>query len=143
MLYTIWARVTAEGTAAAETAVCDQHKDQAPPPDTSGKPDAAVSDLMDCTGNDQLRCIVCGMPEDWQRSEWEWLDKVSPADVHANAHRMYDFMHETGQPAESVVREAAFAKAAEALGIDYDVLYLAWVNEKPASPIDDEPDLRE
>lgn len=60
-------------------------------------------------------------------AEREWLTNVPAADVLANAHRIYDFMHEAGIPADSYTRELAFTKAAAELGIDYDVLYDAWL----------------
>lgn len=66
------------------------------------------------------------------RTERDWLMIVKPSRVLANAHRMYDFMRETGTPADSYTRELAFEKTAQALGIDGDVLYDAWVDGKPA-----------
>jgi hypothetical protein len=73
--------------------------------------------------------------EDWSNlddpAEREWLANVSPSDVAGNAHRFYDFMREGGMLADSYTRELAFTKAAEALGISYDVLYDAWLNELP------------
>jgi hypothetical protein len=63
-------------------------------------------------------------------AEREWLMNLFSV-VLNNAHRFYDFMTETGQPPDSYTRELAFTKAAEALDIDYDVLYDAWLNEKP------------
>ncbi len=65
--------------------------------------------------------------------ERAWLTNVTPADVVSNAHRFYDFMRENGIPADSYTREMAFAKAAEALGISYDVLYQAWLDERPVA----------
>lgn len=62
-------------------------------------------------------------------AERDWLTKLDPADIVSNAHRFYDFMHDQGLPAESFLRELAFTKAAEALGLDYEVLYQAWLNE--------------
>lgn len=64
-------------------------------------------------------------------AEREWLIKLEPAAVRDNAHRFYDFMHDNGLPAESLLRELAFDKASTALGLDYDVLYEAWLNEQP------------
>lgn len=64
-------------------------------------------------------------------TEIKWLTEVEPADVKANAHRIYEYMAESGLPADSFTRELAFEKAAEALGIDYEVLYLAWINKIP------------
>jgi hypothetical protein len=66
-------------------------------------------------------------------AERDWLVNVEPKDVLANAHRMYEFMADTGQPAESFIRELAFTKASDALGIDYDVFYEAWLNQVPAT----------
>lgn len=63
-------------------------------------------------------------------TEREWLTGVSPAVVRDNAHRFYDFMRESGLPADSFIRELAFTKAADALGIPYDTLYDAWLNEE-------------
>ncbi len=51
----IFARLTAQGTAAAETAVCEDHKDVEIPAD-----DDVIDGLVDCSGNDQLECQVCG-----------------------------------------------------------------------------------
>ena len=65
--------------------------------------------------------------------EREWLTTLEPQVVLDNAHRFYDFMNEQdGISEDSFLRELAFTKASEALSIDYDVLYDAWVNETPA-----------
>lgn len=64
-------------------------------------------------------------------AEVAWLAEVSPTAVRDNAHRMYEFMAETGQPAESFIRELAFSKASEALGLPYDAFYEAWLGETP------------
>ena len=64
-------------------------------------------------------------------SEREWLIALEPKTVVANAHRFYDFMSEQGVDADSFLRELAFAKAADALAIDYDVLYDSWLAETP------------
>jgi hypothetical protein len=75
-----------------------------------------------------------GVPEAYAYlpiDEREWLMNVSPTDIRDNAHRFYGFMAETGHPADSFTRELAFTKATEALGIDYDVLYDAWLDQKP------------
>lgn len=61
-------------------------------------------------------------------AEREWLTNLDPADVLANAHRFYDFMHDCGLPAESFLRELAFTKASDALGMDYEVFYQAWMS---------------
>lgn len=66
-------------------------------------------------------------------AERVWLTNVSPSDVLRNAHRIYDFMAEGGLPIDSYTREMAFQKASTALGIDYDVLYNAWLNQVPAT----------
>jgi hypothetical protein len=66
-------------------------------------------------------------------AEREWLTNVSPSDVVANAHRFYDFMRDEGVPADSYTRELAFEKTSDLLGISYDVLYDAWVDEQPPS----------
>lgn len=63
-------------------------------------------------------------------AEREWLTNVDPKDVLNNAHRFYDFMREGGIPVDSYTRELAFTKASEALNVDYEVLYEAWLNEK-------------
>lgn len=65
--------------------------------------------------------------------EREWLTNVEPLEVVRNAHRFYDFLRENGLHADSYTRELAFTKAADALGIDYDVLYDAWLDEEPAT----------
>lgn len=67
-------------------------------------------------------------------AEREWLTNLSPSDVVTNAHRFYDFMDEQGVPSDSYTRELAFQKASEDLGIDYDVLYDAWLHEKEVTP---------
>lgn len=64
-------------------------------------------------------------------AEREWLTKLNPADVLANAHRFYDFMREAGVPVDSFTRELAFTKASDALSVDYEVFYQAWLNERP------------
>lgn len=69
-------------------------------------------------------------------AEREWLSGVSPAVVRDNAHRIYEFMRDAGIPADSYTRELAFGKAAEDLGIDYDVLYDAWLHERPVTCTD-------
>jgi hypothetical protein len=77
---------------------------------------------------------AAGVPEAYAHlpiAEREWLMNVSPTDVRDNAHRFYSFMTETSQPADSFTRELAFTKTAEALGIDYDILYDAWLDQEP------------
>jgi hypothetical protein len=66
-------------------------------------------------------------------AEREWLTTVSPSDVVKNAHRIYEFMGEGGLPADSYTRELAFQKAETALGVPYDVLYNAWLDEQPVA----------
>lgn len=69
----IYALLTNQGTAASETALCSEHeKDEAcrfaafgaAQPVGDG-PDDFAEDVyfVDCTGNDQLACIVCGYSE--------------------------------------------------------------------------------
>ena len=68
-------------------------------------------------------------------AERAWLVALKPEDVLANAHRWYGWVAETTtEPGlgDSLIRELAFEKASQALGIDYDVLYDAWLNETPA-----------
>lgn len=60
-------------------------------------------------------------------AEIMWLTNVDPSEVLTNAHRMYDFMADGGMSPDSFTRELAFTKASEALGIDYDVIYTAWL----------------
>jgi hypothetical protein len=64
-------------------------------------------------------------------AERAWLTHVPAADVLRNAHRIYEFMKEAGIPADSYTRELAFGKAAADLGVDYDVLHDAWLNDRP------------
>jgi hypothetical protein len=73
---------------------------------------------------------------DWldDPAEREFLTNVDPAEVAANAHRAYDWLTERGIAPDSLIREEAFAKAAFALGIDYDVLYDAWLDRVPLLP---------
>lgn len=69
--------------------------------------------------------------------ERQWLTEVEPKEVLANAHRFYEWsaeqplLVEAGLAFDSYTREQAFAKASEELGIHYDVLYDAWLNEVP------------
>lgn len=57
----IYARLTTAGTACAETALCTNHLDQAAdyPGDQTGT-DAAFTAHLDCSGNEALKCNVCG-----------------------------------------------------------------------------------
>ena len=64
-------------------------------------------------------------------AERKWLTDVDPQAVKDNAHRFYDYLTEQGLGPDSYTRELAFQKAADALGLDYDVLYDAWLDEKP------------
>lgn len=57
MSTTIFARLTDDGTAAAESAVCFDHTGAAP---QGGYEDVPAGPLVDCSGNDALACIVCG-----------------------------------------------------------------------------------
>ena len=63
--------------------------------------------------------------------ERRWLSDLCPHDVVENAHRMYDWMRDQGIAPDSYLRELAFEKAATALTLDYDVLYNAWLAERP------------
>lgn len=59
----------------------------------------------------------------------ETLDRhFTPQQVLDNAPRIYEYMNECGQEADSVSREALFDYAADALGVDYDVLYNKWIS---------------
>jgi len=73
------------------------------------------------------------MTFDWldDPAEIKWLTEVSPEDVRKNAYRIYEFLVEGGLPPDSVLREAAFEKAADALGIPYDDLYNSWLEQRP------------
>lgn len=64
-------------------------------------------------------------------AERAWLTNLAPSDVVTNAHRFYDYMGECGVPEDSYTRELAFAKAADDLGMDYDILYNAWLYQTP------------
>lgn len=64
-------------------------------------------------------------------AERAWLIGLEPTAVRDNAHRIYDWMIEQGVDQDSFLRELAFTKASEALGIDYDVLYEAWLAATP------------
>ena len=66
-------------------------------------------------------------------AERTFLETVEPAEVLANAHRAYAWLEEREIAPDSVIREACFTKASDALGIDYDVLYNAWLDERPVS----------
>lgn len=70
-------------------------------------------------------------------AERVWLTNVSPTEVLRNAHRIYAFMEAGGLPADSYTRELAFEKAADALGVDYDALYNAWLDEQPVATRED------
>lgn len=71
-------------------------------------------------------------------AERDWLTTVSPSDVLRNAHRIYDFMRESGLPADSYTRELAFDKAVEALGVPYNVFDDAWSSAQPVAIADGE-----
>ena len=59
----------------------------------------------------------------------ETLDRhFTPQQVFDNAHRIYEYMNECGQAADSVSRESLFSYAADELGVDYDVLYDKWMS---------------
>lgn len=58
MKHKMFARLTPQGTAAAETAVCQDHLILSPESDdTTGPP-------VRCIGNDALECVVCGVGEE-------------------------------------------------------------------------------
>lgn len=104
---------------------------------------AALVDLDDATHADvaAFQSLLPSPDSDYSHledpAEREWLTNVSPTDVAKNVHRIYDFMAEAGLPPESYVRELAFSKAAQALNIPYEVLYDAWLDERPVSLKDD------
>lgn len=93
--------------------------------------------LIDNSGGD-----VCGVEggNEPHVETYDWLDdpteraflvEVDPAEVAANAHRAYEWLTERGVAPDSVLREAAFTKAAGALRVDYDDLYAAWLDRVP------------
>lgn len=64
--------------------------------------------------------------------EREWLIALDPQDVVANAHRWYEWAGQFGGGlCDSFIRELAFQKAADALGIDYGDLYNSWLDRIP------------
>lgn len=66
----IYAKLTDEGTAAAETALCP---DDYTPTNRGTFAAAADTDVTgpwrDCTGNDALRCQVCGKDDEGNSDE--------------------------------------------------------------------------
>lgn len=65
-------------------------------------------------------------------AEREFLIALDPKDVLANAHRWYEWVAQFGgYLGDSLIRELAFTKASEALGIDYDDIYTAWLDRVP------------
>lgn len=67
------------------------------------------------------------------QTERDWLIALDPQVVLANAHHWYDWVAQFGGDlGDSLIRELAFQKASDVLGIDYDVLYKSWLNEVPA-----------
>jgi hypothetical protein len=63
----MYALTTPQGTAAAETALCEKHvkvqedRDRARfAADRADFPEPDRVDFQDCTGNDALECVVCG-----------------------------------------------------------------------------------
>lgn len=66
--------------------------------------------------------------------ERQWLIGLQPQAIAANAYRMYDWMTEQEIDPDSFLRELAFTKAADALGVDYDALYTSWLDEVPLVP---------
>lgn len=67
----------------------------------------------------------------WSREDT--IRRLTPGAIADNTGRIYDWMDEQGLPPESTTREALFAYAAEAFGVDYDVFYDAWLEERPAN----------
>ncbi len=57
--------------------------------------------------------------------------KVTPLAIAQNTGRIYEWMEGIGLAAESTTREALFAFASHAFGVDYDVFYDAWLAERP------------
>jgi hypothetical protein len=62
----------------------------------------------------------------------ERVRQLTPGAIADNAGRIYDWMREVGLAPDSATREALFAFAAEKFGVDYDVFYDAWLEERPA-----------
>lgn len=50
-----------------------------------------------------------------------------PGAIVGMAHRIYDYMGEHNVGVDSATREAAFAYAAADTGLDYEVIYNAWL----------------
>lgn len=56
----MYARLTKDGTACAETALCDQHLDRAGEFLSEDRVEPGVTAHVDCSGNEMLSCQVCG-----------------------------------------------------------------------------------
>jgi len=61
----IFAGVTAQGTAASETALCEEHNTPENIETYYADPSDPVTHREDCTGNDELECQECWEPTDW------------------------------------------------------------------------------
>lgn len=62
------------------------------------------------------------------RDDESFAKHYTPQQILDNAPRIYEYMNECGDDADSVSREALFAYAAEELGVDYEVLYDKWMS---------------
>jgi hypothetical protein len=60
----MYAMTTTQGTAAAETALCPLHDSPTQRENAERRAAEDVSRWEDCTGNDVLKCIVCGARDD-------------------------------------------------------------------------------
>lgn len=57
----IYARLTRQGVAASETAVCGEHFSQSEASvDLANPEESTVTEPVDCSGNETLECQVCG-----------------------------------------------------------------------------------
>jgi len=60
----------------------------------------------------------------------DFTPKATAEEIKANAHRIYEFLKEIGEKDDSIERERYFDYASETLGLDYDLFYYAWRDDK-------------
>jgi hypothetical protein len=58
----------------------------------------------------------------------KFQEAFTPQLILDNAKNIYEYLGENGGEPDSVARESLFAYASAELGVDYDVLYDAWLD---------------
>lgn len=108
----IYALCNAQGTAMAETALCEDHSDPAnrrnarllAMHEPGGGPHGGGTGFIDCTGNDALACTVCGATSDTPREVTTtiWYVGATPQDAAQgmpfdDPKFAEDFMHDNNE----------------------------------------------